>query len=134
MNSQLRGCVMGGKRRRDAVCVVVAVCSWALMYGSLLAEQPETPFPVPKMTKLPPGPPPFEYVDVGAKIPNYVPSEKWGVQGEPLRKMQKPLPPQESMKRMVVPEGFRVELFAAEPVLQGKPLCMTWDARVRLWI
>ena len=86
------------------------------------------------MTKLPPGPPPFEYVDVGAKIPNYVPSEKWGVQGEPLRTMQKPLAPQESMNRMVVPEGFHVELFAAEPQLNGKPLCLTWDERGRLWI
>ena len=94
----------------------------------------QAPFVVPPMTKLPAGPPPFEYVDVGAKIPNYVPSEKWGEQGEPLRTMQKPLAPQESMNRMVVPEGFHVELFAAEPELDGKPLCMTWDERGRLWI
>ena len=35
---------------------------------------------------------------------------------------------------MVVPEGFHVELFAAEPDIGGKPICMTWDERGRLWI
>ena len=94
----------------------------------------ESPFVAPKMTELPKGPAPFEYVDVGAKIPNYVRSEKWGAQGEPLRQMQKPLAPADSMRRMVVPEGFRVELFAAEPELGGKPICMAWDERGRLWV
>lgn len=94
----------------------------------------DAPFVAPTMTKLPPGPPPFEYVDVGAKIPNYIPSRKWGEQGNPLSSMQKPLAPKESMKRMVVPQGFHVELFAAEPEIAGKPICMTWDERGRLWI
>jgi len=94
----------------------------------------DLPFVAPKMTPLPAGPPPFEYIDVGAKIPNYVPSEKWGEQGKPLTSMQKPLAPHDSMKRMVVPEGFHVELFAAEPELAGKPICMTWDERGRLWV
>jgi len=92
------------------------------------------PFPVPKMTSLPEGPPPFDYVDVGAKIPNYVPSEKWGTQGDPHTRMQKPLPPGESIKRMVTPVGFHVELFAAEPDIGGKPLAMQWDERGRLWL
>ena len=48
--------------------------------------------------------------------------------------MQKPLAPEESMKHIVVPEGFHVELFAAEPDLGGKPICMTWDERGRLWV
>lgn len=94
----------------------------------------DLPFVAPKMKSLPSGRPPFEYVDVGAKIPNYVPSQKWGEQGKPLTTMQKPLRPQESMKRMVVPEGFHVELFASDPDLAGKPICMTWDERGRLWI
>ena len=38
------------------------------------------------------------------------------------------------MRRMIVPEGFHVELFAAEPDIGGKPICMTWDERGRLWI
>ncbi len=32
------------------------------------------------------------------------------------------------------PKGFHVELFAAEPELGGKPICMTWDERGRLWV
>src|SRR5439155_23737651 len=74
---------------------------------------------------------PFEYVDVGKKIPNYRPR---GGQGEPLSQMQMPLPPEESMKHMVVPKGFHVELFASEPDIAGKPICMSWDERGRLWI
>ncbi|QDT73643.1 Cytochrome c [Lacipirellula limnantheis] len=91
-------------------------------------------FPVPQMTSLPAGPPPFDYVEVGAKIPNYVASETWGTQGAPLTTMQKPLASEQSLTRMVVPVGFHVELFAAEPDLGGKPLCMTWDERGRLWL
>jgi putative membrane-bound dehydrogenase-like protein len=94
----------------------------------------DTSFVPPKMTPLPPGPPPFEYVDVGAEIPNYRPGQFRSGQDEPLRMMQKPLPPAESMKRITVPEGFHVELFAAEPEIGGKPICMAWDERGRLWI
>lgn len=99
--------------------------------GPYLAEKP---FEVPRMTELPVGESPFQYVDVGAKIPNYVAGDEWGKQGEPIRRMQKPLSPEESLRRMVVPSGFHVELFAAEPELGGKPICMTWDARGRLWV
>ncbi|WP_235908487.1 PVC-type heme-binding CxxCH protein [Roseiconus nitratireducens] len=76
----------------------------------------------------------FEYVDVGKQIPNYTPSDEWGVQGEPLNLMQKPLAPEVSMKHFVVPEGFHVELFVSEPQLKGKPICMAWDERGRLWV
>ena len=38
------------------------------------------------------------------------------------------------MKHIVIPEGFHVELFAAEPDIGGKPICMTWDERGRLWV
>lgn len=94
----------------------------------------DQPFPIPKMTELPTDVKPFEYVDVGKKIPNYTPGEKWGTQGEILSKMQKPLPAEESLKHMVTPQGFHVKLFAAEPDIGGKPLCMAWDERGRLWI
>ena len=56
---------------------------------------------------------PFEYVDVGKRIPNYTPGKKWGAQGEPFGQMQAPLAPEESLKHMVVPRGFHVELFAS---------------------
>jgi putative membrane-bound dehydrogenase-like protein len=95
----------------------------------------DVPFPVPQMTEPAKDARPFEYVDVGKKIPNYTPGRQWGTQGEPHSKMQKPLPPDESAKHMVVPKGFHVELFLAEDQLPGgKPLCMNWDERGRLWV
>ena len=91
-------------------------------------------FPVPEMTAKRTDVAPFKYQDVGSKIPNYPPSNKWGVQEEPLSKMQLPLPPEESIKHFVTPKGFHLELFVSEPDLGGKPLCMTWDERGRLWV
>ncbi|MBO0700272.1 MAG: ThuA domain-containing protein, partial [Zavarzinella sp.] len=94
----------------------------------------EQPFPVPEMTARHADVKPFEYMDVGKKIPNYTPSRQWGVQGEPFNMMQKPLDPEESAKHLVVPKGFRAELFVTEKELGGKPICMTWDERGRLWV
>ena len=94
----------------------------------------DAPFPVPEMTPLAADRAELEYVDVGRKIPNYTPSPRWGDQGEPLSLMQKPLEPAASQRHMVTPVGFRVELFASEPDLGGKPIFMTWDERGRLWV
>ena len=94
----------------------------------------EKPFPTPEMTPPRTDVAPFQYLEVGSKIPNYTPGESWGTQGQAKSKMQKPLAPSESLKHIVVPEGFHVELFASEPDIGGKPICMTWDARGRLWI
>ncbi len=47
--------------------------------------------------------------------------------------MQEPVAPAESMRHMVVPAGFEVQLYAAEPEIY-KPLCMAWDHRGRLFI
>ncbi len=91
-------------------------------------------FPIPEMTALRKDVKPFEFIDVGAEIPNYTPSNRWGVQGEPMTKMQKPLPAEESLKHLVVPKGFRIELFASDPDIKGKPICMNWDERGRLWV
>ncbi len=77
--------------------------------------------------------PPLEYVDSGAPIPNYTPAKKWGTQGQNLNKIAKPLPPELSIKHMHMPEGFRAELFAAEPDIV-KPMAASWDERGRLWI
>jgi putative membrane-bound dehydrogenase-like protein len=96
--------------------------------------QVEAPFPLPEMTPLRKDVKPFEYVNVGKKIPNYTPSRTWGTQAEPMSMMQKPLPPDESIKHMSVPKGFHVELFASEKDLGGKPICMNWDERGRLWV
>ena len=94
----------------------------------------DRPFPVPEMTKLREDLKPFDFIDVGAKIPNYTPGKQWGTQGEAKSRMQKPVPAEESMQHMVTPEGFRVELFASEPDLGGKPITMAWDERGRLWV
>jgi putative membrane-bound dehydrogenase-like protein len=74
---------------------------------------------------------PFEYVE--ARIPYYPPSRQWGAMGEPITKMQTPVDPAESQKHLVTPVGFEARLFAAEPEI-GKPLCLAWDERGRLWL
>lgn len=94
----------------------------------------EKPFPTPEMNAPRTDVTPFEYLEVGNKIPNYTPGKNWGTQGQAKSKMQKPLAPEESLKHIVVPKGFHVELFASEPDIGGKPICMNWDARGRLWI
>ncbi|WP_197439950.1 PVC-type heme-binding CxxCH protein [Calycomorphotria hydatis] len=92
----------------------------------------EAAFSAPEMTSLPENLKKFGYQDVGAKIPNYTPSKKWGVQGDNLTKMQLPLPAEESLKHYVVPEGFQLSLFASEPQLGAKPIAMCWDKHGRL--
>jgi putative membrane-bound dehydrogenase-like protein len=44
-----------------------------------------------------------------------------------------PLSAAEAAATMQVPEGFRVDVFAAEPDVQN-PIAMSWDGRGRLWI
>ncbi len=75
---------------------------------------------------------PFEFVE--AKVPFYPAGTRWGVTGDPFTKMQKPLDVEESMKHFVTPLGFEVRLFAKEPEIGGKPICMSWDEGGRLWI
>jgi putative membrane-bound dehydrogenase-like protein len=41
--------------------------------------------------------------------------------------------PDEAVKRMVVPEGFHVEVFAAEPMVR-QPVAACFDERGRLWV
>ncbi len=44
-----------------------------------------------------------------------------------------PMPAAEAAKRMILPQGFKATVFAAEPEVQN-PIAMAWDARGRLWI
>lgn len=98
-------------------------------------EDPQA-FHIPEMTKPRTDVKPFEYIDVGAKIPHYTKGAQWGKQAEPDSKMQKPLMPEESLKHIVTPVGFEVKLFMSEQDFKdgGKPIAMTWDERGRLWI
>jgi uncharacterized protein len=93
----------------------------------------------PDLQAIPPGAKParrdlkpFEYVD--ANIPFYAPGRRSARPGaDGWSKMQLPLDPAESMKHIVVPDGFEVQLFAAEPDIH-RPITMAWDERGRLWI
>src|SRR4051812_10537673 len=76
---------------------------------------------------------PFEYMEAPAPLPNYVPNARWGTQAEPIRQMQKPLEPGESIKHLAVFPEFQKSLFASEPDI-FKAIWMTWDERGRLWI
>ncbi|TWT66443.1 PVC-type heme-binding CxxCH protein [Allorhodopirellula solitaria] len=99
--------------------------------GNYLAERR---FDAPEMTAPRTDVADAEFIDVGPEIPNYTPSDRWGVQGKPKTLMQKPLPPGESIKHFVTPVGLAVERYADERDFQAKPIAMTWDARGRLWL
>lgn len=86
----------------------------------------------PEMTTIAKDLPPLPTKE--AKVPFYPAGERWGTIGKPITTMQRPVPPTESVKHMSVPVGFTVKLFADETLLGGKPFCMTWDERGRLWV
>jgi putative membrane-bound dehydrogenase-like protein len=72
-----------------------------------------------------------------APVENYPPPvpeiiRKQGLDEKAYSRQPKPISPQASMQRMIVPAGFRVELFAAEPDVVN-PIAMAWDERGRLW-
>ncbi len=86
---------------------------WAVGSDPSLAEESNgesikvvNSFPVPKMTHFQKDVRPFTYTEVGPKIPNYTVSKSHGTQGDPKTLMQDPLPPDESIKHFVHPEGF----------------------------
>lgn len=74
---------------------------------------------------------PFTYVP--ANVPNYPPSRQWGTLGDPIKTMQEPVSPAESMRQLILPPGFKPELFASEPQIK-KPICMAFDEKGRLWV
>jgi len=113
--------------RRFAILLAAALMSAT----SAQAAAPVLPDPHP--LTAPKGLPPFKYMEAPDRLPNYVPSDKWGVQGPPLVQMQAPLSPEESARHMVTQPGFSVQLWAAEPQIV-KPIALAWDARGRLWI
>lgn len=55
-------------------------------------------------------------------------------QDDHLVRETEPLSPNEEMQGFKVPAGFRVQLFADEMLLGGKPINMAFDARGRLWV
>ncbi len=93
-------------------------------------ELADESFPIPRLVGPSKDAKPFEYQP--AKIAFYPPGPERRGDGS-WNQMQLPLDAAESMKHLIVPEGFRVELFAAEPDI-GKPITMAWDERGRLWL
>ena len=91
-------------------------------------------FPVPEIPSLPDDLPKMSRQKVGSKLPKDQDVDAGSGQPDSQNWIQGPLPPQESMRHIVVPDGFHMELFAAEPDLGGKPICMAWDAAGRLWV
>lgn len=51
---------------------------------------------------------------------------------EHIRKTE-PCSPEEERESFVLPPGFKIELFASEPLI-GKPINMAFDAKGRLWV
>jgi hypothetical protein len=45
----------------------------------------------------------------------------------------KPLSPEESIKRTLLPPGFRMELVASEPMVQ-EPVAICWDGNGRMYV
>ena len=43
------------------------------------------------------------------------------------------LAPFDALKKMTVKEGFKVNVFAAEPMIT-QPMAFCWDSRGRMWI
>ncbi|MDP7063152.1 MAG: ThuA domain-containing protein [Planctomycetota bacterium] len=52
---------------------------------------------------------------------------------DPQPPMQEASTPQQAVDSLIVPAGFRAELFACEPMVVN-PIAMAWDERGRLWI
>jgi hypothetical protein len=87
----------------------------------------------PPMTKHAADLPAFEYQP--AKVAFYSPpGHEAGQRNQPLAQMQKPLSPEASRRHAITPAGFRVELFASEPLLTGKPLAFAFDRDGRLFV
>jgi putative membrane-bound dehydrogenase-like protein len=86
----------------------------------------------PRMTELAKDLKPFEYVP--ARVPFYPPNKAWGTIADPINRMQKPLPADESIKHFVTPVDFEVKVFVTEDKLGGKPIAMAWDEQGRLWV
>ncbi|MBX3743733.1 MAG: c-type cytochrome [Verrucomicrobiae bacterium] len=124
------------RRLRDRRPLALALAGGWMVLGVLSAAggDPRTGFRLPPTPTSPKaGLPPLETIPAPDRLPNYIPGERWGVQGEAITVMQKPLTPGDSARRYVVPEGFEMTLFAHEPDI-FKPICFAWDERGRLWI
>jgi mono/diheme cytochrome c family protein/glucose/arabinose dehydrogenase len=61
------------------------------------------------------------------------PSQSWPPGVQPVAPVARALTPAEALTTFALPPGFRIELVAAEPLVQD-PIMMDWDAAGRLWV
>lgn len=61
------------------------------------------------------------------------PSGPWPPAVQPVAPVAGPLAPAEALKTFALPPGYRIELVAAEPLVQD-PIMLEWDANGRLWV
>lgn len=50
-----------------------------------------------------------------------------------IHQLQEPLTPDETLTRLIVPDGFTAYVFASEPDIVN-PIALAWDERGRLWV
>ena len=67
-----------------------------------------------------------EHRDEPLKTKPAVPSDALHIQPQPT-------PPEEAAASLVVPAGFHVSLFAAEPMVE-QPIALATDPRGRIWV
>lgn len=60
-------------------------------------------------------------------------SQIWPPPVQPVAPVARPLAPAEALKTFAVPPGYRIELVAAEPLVQD-PIMLEWDPAGRLWV
>lgn len=61
------------------------------------------------------------------------PKKLYGPALKPQKDYAQGLPPQDALKNLQLPTGFKAELVAAEPEVV-QPIAMCWDERGRLWV
>ncbi|MBV09914.1 PVC-type heme-binding CxxCH protein [Rubinisphaera sp.] len=70
----------------------------------------------------------FQSTEVEPVLP-----ERWQFERPAMEDYVNGFPPQEAAEKMLVPDGFHVDLIAAEPDLV-QPIAMCFDARGRIWV
>src|SRR5436190_14716119 len=81
----------------------ITLSLWLVLLTALsLSAADDRPEMTPKRTDVKP----FEYIP--ANVPFYPPGKKWGVIGDGIKRMQRPLDVAESMKHYVHPVGFEL--------------------------
>ncbi len=116
------------------------VCNWLLMlgyFGSTRTAPPRSP------------PTSRDMLDLDKPLPIALRSTRWGANSPITTRclafwvgaflfastslFAQGLTPQESVSRMTLPDGLRVDLVAAEPFVR-QPVAIEWDDRGRLWV